>query len=611
MADIPFTRQPYAPQGYTLAQLPSASLYPPYGPNCFVAYTSDKGPCYSDGANWNQYSGAVTAGNSILLKTSANFATDFQTANDALRDAGGGTIVLQAGGVYTLAANIKLFLDIGTGVSLEGNNAWIYASNHTNTTALSLESRPYGGSTPISGYDGSTFNYFQKSALCRNFRLIGPGDGIGFGTSNGIDVNMTAEATNRAPRPTVQNVVVYGFNKNICLRNQGYLCAFTDCMSTDGGNGLYLNGGINSAENQVFRNCVFGNNTVGLCIDTAAETSTAQSTDVFFDSCSFDYNATQIKLISGNGTLRFEGGNYEHNNNSQTYAMDFTSGGTANNTLLVTFSEPKLNFTGTAASGFTNYFGVGQNVQIKLTDPLLNGILGSGQTIGGLAYPALANVTNTTNSDFEVVGSRTFSIPTLAPLISLDLRRCLLSDPGFEQTTLVDEIFVYKDTATTQYQTARATGTNIASITTSTGKPNGGARSLDITLGAQGAVTAGTRVFGILLPRRSDRIFGQWAWAASGGTGTFIWAVTPVIVDSASNAVNPIILFSGTAIKSGGPNTPTTTYTKQGWGGSSYTNDPRLLVPSWASHVLITFDLSLINNSGGHFYLDDFWPMSW
>lgn len=559
--------------------------------------------------NITNFAQAAALGNIVILSSDPTWAADFQAADTALCNAGGGDIFLQPA-VYTLPANTNLILDIGCGVGLQGHEAYLYAPNHTTATALSLNSAAPAGGPPIPGIDVNTNNYLQKRASATNFTLVGPCDGIGCGTSDGLDINQVTPVLTRSPRPTADHFAVYGFHKNIAFRNQGYLATLENFISTNGDYGIYFNGGINPAENQEISYGTVANNTIGIVFDTAAETGTAGTVDVTFNGLSLDYNAQQIKVITAaNGHIRFNSGNFENNNAAQTYQMDFS--GTLGNSLQVLFyGLPRINFTGGSPStAFTNYFNVGSAARVRLEQPWFNNILGSGQTVGTLAYPALANVAS--GGHFEITGTSTLNTPTLAPLISLEATSCWLTDPGFEQTTLVDEIFIYKDTSTTQYQGARATGTNIASITTSTGKPNGGSRSLDITLGAQGTVTAGTRVFGILLPRRADRIFAQWAWATSGGSGTFIWSVNPVVVDWASNATNPIILSTGTAIKSGGPNTPGTSYTKQGWGGSTYTNDPRLLIPQGYNAVLVTFDLSLINNSGGHFYLDDFWPMGW
>jgi hypothetical protein len=560
-------------------------------------------------------------GNSILLKSGSNFATAFQAANDALRDGGGGTIALQAGGVYTLAANVKLFLDIGSGVSLNGNGAVIYAPNHTNTTALSLESRPATNGFPISGYDTNANNYFQKRASAHNFAIIGPGDGIGVGTTNGIDVNMTALVVNRSPRPTVTNFAVYGFNKGICLRNEGYLCEFTSGIVNNCFNALYLNGGNTSAENQVFRNVTFGNSNFGLVIDTAAENSTAQTTRVYFDTCSFDYNGVQIKLISGNGELRFTGGNIE-NNGVATYICDLT--GTANNVLTLTFRDLILNYTGTPSTGFTNYFGIGNNVQVRIEECWMNNILGSGQTVNGLNYPALANITGATLSGIEVTGTRLFNVPTVAPLVSLSNNNSLLADPLFAQAFLVDEWFIYRLNGTffapvslsdRLTPTSQATP-NIVSMQKDTylSQP-----CLSITLDANGALGANNRTIGLIIPRRDRRLFGVWQHAISAGSGTYAWTIAPCRVDEASGSqavagtaygYNPRVFNVGTSFASGTA-TPTTAWTRQAWKGGAFTNDPRMVLPDWASHIFVTLDCSAINNASGKVYFTGLFANIW
>lgn len=560
-------------------------------------------------------------GNTILVKSSVTFAADFQAANDALRDAGGGYIVLQAGGIYTLSANVSLTLDIGTGVGLQGNGATIYAPNHTNTTALILDSRPATSGFPIAGYDTGTANYFQKRVRCEGFALIGPADGIGTGTSNGIDVNKVAASSNRSPRANIVNVAVYGFHKNLCLRNQGYLVNVLQSIFTNGDYGVYFNGGANPSENTTFRDCTFGNNTIGAVWDTAAETGTAGIFDMLFDGCSFDYNAQQMKLITGNGRARFHGGNYEHNNGANTYAMDFGTG-TQNNTCVFTFRDCFINYTGTAATGVTNYLNVGASVKVKWDDCYINSILGSGTTIGspGTVYPALARVSGA-GADFDCVNARFASVPVLAPLASLQAERSWLADPGFEQTTLADLWWVYKDAGaivTTGSSTARTVSTNISGIVTNTVAKNGGARSLEVGL-LNGNLAAGNRVIACLIPKRGDWFCGQYSYFQSAGSGTFTDAFFAVRVDdtqsqwSATNfsalaATNfiPLITLQSAALFTGTP-TPTTTWAKRGLANSTNTNAPRFKIPTWATHILATFDLSALNNAAGTFNLDDFW----
>lgn len=45
-------RPAYSTGVYTFAGLPAASSFPPTGPDCITAYTSDRGFVWSDGVNW-------------------------------------------------------------------------------------------------------------------------------------------------------------------------------------------------------------------------------------------------------------------------------------------------------------------------------------------------------------------------------------------------------------------------------------------------------------------------------------------------------------------------------------------------------------------------------
>lgn len=556
------------------------------------------------------------AGNSVILKTTGTFAADFQAANNALRDAGGGYIVLQAGGIYTLDSPVTL--DCGTGVGLQGNGAWIDARglSGSNITAITLGSTPPAGGPPIVGHDDDAHNYFQKRVRVEEFGLIGAG-GSNNNTINGIDVNMATAFSTRAPRPTIANVVVQNFHNGLTFRNQGYLAGAADSIFTDCDNAIVFNGGVNPSENTSLRNVVAANSTIGVLIQTATETGSAQQFDVLFDTCSLDYNATQVKLNSGFGRARFHGGNYE-NNGVVTYVMNLA---TATNRCIFTFRDCYLNYTGTPSTGITNYFFVGANVHVELESCFLNNLLGSGQTVGSLPYWALANVSGS-NSDFDCRNARSNLVPTLAPLASLSSNRSWLADPGFEATSLVDLWWIYKDggsIVTTGGATARTAGTKIASIGTSTTVKNGGSRSLAITMNAEGALAAGNRVVGLLVPKRGDWFQGMLAAQLDGGSGSVTVTVTAAKVDDwtsqyttnfsalAANTFVPTITQQSGTLFSGSTSPAVGSWGSRPFTTSSNTNAPRLQIPAWASHLFVQLDASAINNSSGVLYIDDFW----
>lgn len=74
MPEIQGQRTPYSPSVYAFAQLPSATLYPPLGLNFYYAFTTDRGPCYSDGTNWISY--ADTSSGSADAQTLTNKSID-------------------------------------------------------------------------------------------------------------------------------------------------------------------------------------------------------------------------------------------------------------------------------------------------------------------------------------------------------------------------------------------------------------------------------------------------------------------------------------------------------------------------------------------------------
>lgn len=549
----------------------------------------------------------------ILNPSSSTFASDFQTANNTLRDAGGGNIILQAGAVYTL--NSAVTLDCGSGVGLAGNGATIDARNITSGTAITLGSTPATNGFPVNGFDTNTSNWFQKRARVECFSLIGSTTYSNL--VNGIDVNMAVAVSTRAPRPTICNFVIYGFNKAICTRNQGYLATFTDGIVINANYAVYFNGGANPSENTVFRNITFSNSNFGAYIDTAAETGTAQKYDVTFDTCSFDYNSVQIYQNSGFGRVRFYSGNIEHNNASNAYPINFA---TTSKVCSVVFSGCYFNYTGAGPStGFTNYFNVTSGFKVKVEDPWFDSILGSGQTLGALNYPAIANVAS--GGYFEMRGLRSDSIPTMAPLLSLDSNANLLVDGGFEATTLQDIWYLYRDNnalVTTGSSTARTAGTNVTAIATSSAAHNSGSRCLSITRDANGSLSANTVVVACLIPAPvvSDQICGLFSCALSGGSGALGVTVNAVKVDpftdqwttnfSALAAAQYIPSVTKTSqLASYSVGALTTSFQTRAFTTSSNTNAPRLVVPKWATHILLLFDVSQINNPSGALYIDD------
>lgn len=520
-----------------------------------------------------------------------------------------------SGGVGTY--NLSSGITVGTtGVIATTTNAW--------TTALTLGSTP-PATSQVAGFDGLTNNYWQNRALVTGFTLLGQGKNLSL--VNGIDVNMITEYSQRAPRATVRNVVVQGFWKGLCMRNQSYLVLFDQVTSTNGDNAIYFNGGINTSENSKFDHCVFANCTYGITIDTACETGSAQNFDLIFDTCSTDYNGTQVQYNSGFGSVHFDKGYFEHNNAAALYPHNWQN---ASNTVQIVYERCRHYYTGSAATGFTNYIYQGNNVQLTLRDNFLNNILGTGATIGNTNYKSLVNRAGS-NTRLIVSGTQMFNLPSIPPLISTQTDDNWLGDGGFEQSNLVDYWWLYRAggiVVTTGSATARTVGTGVAGIAPTTAAFNSGTMSLGITMDATGTHTAGYRVVGLIKQKKGDQFCASFShFMSAGGTGNFTVIVYAAVVDPQTSQWTSTN-FSGLAYYGFPPTItravnigPSAGYTitpsTSQWNVSSFsfnvglTDDPRIQIPNWATHLFLQIDFSSINNPSGTVYLDDFFINGW
>ncbi|HET8689428.1 MAG TPA: hypothetical protein VFM18_22685 [Methanosarcina sp.] len=113
-------------------------------------------------------------------------ASDFQTANDTLRNQGGGFIELTPGAAYKMDAGF--ILDVGAGVGLRGNTAIFDFTGMTTGVCINLNARRRNPDNfPVPGYDGATGNYHQTRTYVGNFGMIGPGKAVTGVTAIDID----------------------------------------------------------------------------------------------------------------------------------------------------------------------------------------------------------------------------------------------------------------------------------------------------------------------------------------------------------------------------------------------------------------------------------------
>lgn len=526
------------------------------------------------------------------------------------------TITAGSGGVGTYTLSSPVTFEATQVIATAGGTGW--------STFLSLGSTP-PNNPQIPGFDGLTNNYWQNRAEVRDFAMLGQGKNLGL--VSGLDVNMITEYSQRAPRPTVRNIAIQGFWKGLCLRNQSYLPLIDQVNSTNNDNAFYLNGGINTSENSKLHHCVFGNSTYGITIDTACETGSAQNLDLIFDSCSTDYNGVQVQYNSGFGAIHFDKGYFEHNNAGNPYPHNYQN---ASNTLQVIYDRCRHYYTGPAATGFVNYVYQGTNVQLEFNRNFFNNILGTGLIIGNTVYKSLVNRAGS-NNRLIVNGSQMFNLPTIPPLISTSVEDNWLSDGGFEQSNFADYWWLYRAggiVVTTGSATARVTGTGVTTFGPTTAASNSGARSLGITMDNTGTHGAGYRVIALVKEKKGNQFCGSFShFMSPGGTGNFTIIVYAAIVDyntsqwtSTNMSALPYYGFVPTITKAQniGPSagytvTPSTTqWNVQSFSfNSALTDDPRIQIPNWATHLFLQIDFSNINNPSGTVYLDDFFINGW
>ena len=513
-----------------------------------------------------------------------------QQANDYLRGNGGGYINLVGGRTYKI--NTPFILDCGAGVGIRGNGAWLDAKALPGTSAaITLASRA-PSQLVISGVDTNTTNYHGKRVEVEGFTLVGLATGSQ--THHGIDINMSPAVATRAPRPTVRNVTIDGFDRQIRHRNFAYLVTFSNGLCNNGLKSLSLEGGTDQGEQTNFIVWTFANSNIGLYVDTQPESGTAENVDVNFDGCSFDYNAQQIVFASGYGRIRFKPGcHFEWNSSTTSSPFDMSTA--ASNRLLWLFDSPNIFHTGTR--NWRTAFVVGNNHDIRLKDYYIHNLVGVGIQMTANGSPtgtetvvtALATVTGT--GRFKAEGISDLTSTSLPRVPSINPLNNWICDGGFEQATLVDLWYV------------RAGG--FGTISRITSDKHTGAACLQVPITTANATTKQLA----LLVRKRGRFVGVSAFLKlSAGSGAIDLRIAPVVckIETAPGTA-PTPEYTGTLTTIN-----TSTLSSAGWGNTGQaSNQPRYELPEWATHALIVIDGFNLNNNGGNLFIDDVQVESW
>ncbi len=531
----------------------------------------------------------ICDGTTLIEPSGGDDSINIQAANDRLRNLGGGVIELTSG-VYSI--NTPLIIDIGAGVGIRGNSAILDARAITGTqAAITLASRA-PTSLPIAGVDTNSTNYHGKRAEVEGFSLIGVSTGSQ--THHGIDINMSSAVATRAPRPTVRNVTIEGFDKQIRHRNFAYLVTFMNGICNNGLKSLSLEGGTDQGEQSNFYGWTFGNSEIGLYIDTKPETGSAENVDVNFDGCSFDYNTRQIVFASGYGRLRFKlGCHFEWNSSTNNTPFDFST--SASNRLLCLFDSPNIFHTGTR--NWRTAFVVGTNHDIRIKDPYIHSIAGIGVQMTTNGSPTGTETVVTTLA--TVTGNGRFKVEGISDLTSTSLPRTpsvnplnnWLCDGSFEQTSIVDLWYVRSGGfgTPTRITSDKHTGTACLQVPITT-------------------ATATTKQLAVLV-RKRGRFIGVSAFLKlSAGSGNIDLKIAPVVCKTETAPLTaPTPEYTGTLTTLN-----TSTLSAAGWGNTGQAgNQSRYELPEWATHALVVIDGFNINNNGGNLFVDDVHIETW
>jgi len=519
-----------------------------------------------------------------------------QQANDALREGGGGYIELVGGLVYTLDTT-GLFLDIGAGVGIKGNGAYIDARTvNSGSAAITLTSRQREAGVVIPGIDTDARNYFGKRVSCEGFALIGAS---GVAASDGFDIDVTPIDGSRAPRAIIKNVVTQGFYRAIRHRNKAYLCEFENGGVVDAEIGLSYEGGNDQGENTVFKSFSIGNcNDVAILIDCKQSVDPQSNVNLRFEGCSIDYNKQFVRFVEGLGQCRFINGYFEWMSALTTTPFDLSE--TAANRMLWVFDNPDFVDAG-GTKLYSTLFKVGDRHDVRINDPWMQNITGTGiqaTTTGNPAsgptyFPALAEVTGT--GRFKVKGISDLTPSTSLPRVPTSLAyNNMLGDGGFEQTVISDAWYV--------------TG-GIGTLTTVTTDKHTGSRSLQVPI-TTGANTA--KAIRVAIPRsNAARFLGVSGFAKlSAGSGTIssVYFIPALITGSVAVGTAPTIVKQDSGIIVDANRTLSTAgWTNFGLSGTA----PRPELPDWCNYVILVIDLFAINNSGGNVWFDDIQVEQW
>jgi hypothetical protein len=483
-----------------------------------------------------------------------NDATAFQAALDAVVSSGKEGVVLIPTGRYK----------INTGLTVNAS----FASIIGHGAVLDVAAITGGPALTIRGTVASPF--LQNTQRYEGFRLAGPGKASA--GSVGIYLHESTASPSGANGPSeisFKSLVVRDFQTGIKFGDGAYHDTFTDvsvsfCATCVSAPASPYNGG----ELLTFSGCRFHSS------DLAVSAKNANG-GMHFVASAFDYNAKQFDIADMKVSLT--------NCHVEAGVATYTSAP-------ITVAGDGGMFT--MVGGWFLQTGAGPASNSYVVDCAATG---GGAYFAGVFFNNNQTATRLFGTGTGSIELRNcFSTDTSLNPRHLSTAMNRLADGGFEQTSVVDEVFIYADTAGI---TDRVTGANIA-LTTSTTEFRSGARSLKAQKTGGGASNAD---FIIAIPIQHGAHPAMQLWYRKPGaqTGTMYidtafarlgvnGSGVPVVIYKAASISSVPVVFSAAAVA---------------WTVSE-NGEPSLRAPAWATHFIVIVNLTSFVGAGP-VYFDD------
>lgn len=437
----------------------------------------------------------------------------------------------------------------------------------TNTSSGSSSTDPSSGSgaggDPVTVSSPTFGGASQATVVMEGIQLIGKP----VPTCKGLCLTGGNDGTG-AHNLSLREVCIQGFIYGISYENACYMISHYNCDVVSNQYALVSQPTFwNSGERISFINCNIVNNQNGLWMDNS-------NADFYFFGCSLDFHSNSSIYVK-NGCAFFEGCHIEnyisdYSNGKYPYIVGDPSGG---NGATVVIKGGKVSFTNPDTNTTLDYVFLnnasGKGGLVLENVHLFGLITSTGKLVGGTGYTDIRNV---------------FGYDVMDDVLMSHAVNNLLVDGGFEQGSVLDDIYLYEDSQSVQPYSQ--TGANIA-LSVSTDMSHSGSQSLKLAKVGSGL---GSAMLTVPVEKGSFPSVEFFYNKDANLTGSVSIAIGYFKLNNKGQQTGLVVSGSSSIDLS-----TLTDWTK--WSG----NTNRL--PYWATHFFVLFSLS--NTGAGNFYVDD------